>query len=81
MKFVRRLDARIVGAVPAQPQDPRRVLLVRRERVKEAVAIHDASAELREAHLLSELLAARLVLDQEMHMPRHYPLQGRQAIG
>ena len=81
MQFVRRLDARVVSAVPAQAQHPGRMLLVRRERVEHTIAINNPGTELCVAHLLSKLLAAWLVFAQEMGIPRQFPLQGRQTVG
>ena len=50
MEFVLCLDARVVGAVTAQTQYPRRLLLVRRERVEETIPMDDAGTELCVAH-------------------------------
>ena len=44
-----------IRAVAAQAADPCRVLLVRRQRVEDAIAVDYASAELRVAQLLPQL--------------------------
>ena len=54
----------VVATEPGQPQHQCRVVLVRRDREEETVAVIDASTELRVTHELSQLLRPSKVLGQ-----------------
>ena len=80
MQLIRTVDTRVIASIPGEPQNPSRVLLVRGERVEQAVTIYDACAKLCVTHLLPKLLAAWSVLAEEVHVPGHPFLQRCEAI-